>query len=201
MHAVSLRCDISLIQISLLEQWGGRLPLLLIEGHEYLVGSHVAELLKRETFNLYSSLKRRSIPIWHAFDDLLKFLIKRGSVYVGTTSVSLLRLSDISDFVSAAVEEDARRTDSRKGLASKMKKKQKRLPIEGAEEKRDFDLLIAALEEQYWNYGPYEQADDAVTVPVVAPPTMVFLKPARAVADAFVKVEAPDVSGAWTCKN
>ena len=191
MHAEAFQCDISLIQMSLLEMWGDRLPLILIAGHEYLVGSHVAELLKRETFNLYGSLKRRNIPIWHGSEDLLKFLIKSGSVYIGTTSVSLLRLSDISDFVSAAVEKDALRTDRRKGLASKMKKKQKRVPIEGAEEKQDLDLLIAALEEQYWNYGPYEQD---VTVLMVAPPSMIFLNPVRALAEASVKAGSPDVS-------
>ncbi len=103
MHSeAEIWCDISSVQLSLLEKWGDRLPLLLIQGHQYLVGSHVAELLKRETFNLYGSLKRRGIPIWHASDEILRFLISRGSLYVGTTSVSLLRLQEISDFVSTS---------------------------------------------------------------------------------------------------
>ncbi len=161
MHAVSLRCDVSLIQMSLLEKWGDRLPLLLIDGHDYLVGSHVAELLKRETFNLYGSLKRRGIPIWHASDDLLRFLSSRGSVYVGTASVSLLRLIDISEFISAAMEEDARRTERRKG------KKQKRISKEGWKE---LDLLMTALEEHNQN----EQAVAAME----APPSMILLKSA-----------------------
>lgn len=163
-------CDMRLIQMSLLEKWGDRLPLLLIEGHEYLVGSHVAELLKKETFNLYGSLKRRSIPIWHASDDILRFLISRGSLYVGTASVSLLRLSEISDFVSASLEEDARRMERRKGLPSRKKKKRRQGAAAGdvEGEKQDLGLIILALEEQY-------RKNQEEVVPAVAPPTMIFV--------------------------
>jgi hypothetical protein len=47
-------------------------------GDEFFIGSHLAELLKRETFNLYGSLKRRDIGTWHVDDNLLKLLVSKG---------------------------------------------------------------------------------------------------------------------------
>lgn len=65
------------------------------QGVDYAIGSHLAELLNRETFNLYASFKRRNIVIYHADEALLKFLCRKLVVYRGTTSVSLLRVSEV----------------------------------------------------------------------------------------------------------
>ena len=52
--------------------------LVSASGKDFFIGSHLAELLKRETFNLYGSLKRREIGTWHVDDNLLKLLVSKG---------------------------------------------------------------------------------------------------------------------------
>jgi hypothetical protein len=74
-----------------------------------VVGAHIAELLGRETFNLYGSLKRRKIDVWSVDEQLLSFLHIRGCIYAGSTSATLVKLDDISEFVFLTLEENQRR--------------------------------------------------------------------------------------------
>ena len=71
----------------------------------YFVGAHLAELLGRETFNMYSSLKRRKIALWRGDEALLHFLIVRDVVFAGTSSLTLVRVGDVETFVTKAVED------------------------------------------------------------------------------------------------
>ena len=71
----------------------------------YFVGAHLAELLRRETFNVYGSFKRRNIALWRGDEALLHFLLARGVVFAGTTSVTLVRVNDAETFVTTAMED------------------------------------------------------------------------------------------------
>ena len=71
----------------------------------YFVGAHLAELLGRETFNLYGSLKRRNIALWRGDEALLHFLIARNVVLAGTSSLTLVRVDDVEAFVTKAIED------------------------------------------------------------------------------------------------
>ena len=71
----------------------------------FFVGAHLAELLGRETFNLYGSLKRRKIALWRGNEALLHFLIARSALIVGTASLTLVRVDDVVGFVTKAVED------------------------------------------------------------------------------------------------
>ncbi len=73
------------------------------------IGAHLAELLKRETFNLYASLKRRNIAVQHADPMLLHLLISKDHVFANSTSVTLIRVDDVSEFVDDALVESERR--------------------------------------------------------------------------------------------
>jgi hypothetical protein len=79
------------------------------KGVKYVVGALVAELLGRETFNLYGSLRRRDIALWPADHELLSFLCIRGCIFAGSTSATLLKVDDISVFVFLTLEENMRR--------------------------------------------------------------------------------------------
>jgi hypothetical protein len=79
------------------------------KGVKYVVGALVAELLGRETFNLYESLRRRNIALRMADYELLNSLCTRGCVFAGSTSAILLKLDDISGFVFLTLEESMRR--------------------------------------------------------------------------------------------
>ena len=70
---------------------------------EYFVGAHLAELLKKETFNLYSSLKRRNIATRNGDAWLLHLLISKSLVFAGTTSLTLVRVDQVSEFVDDAL--------------------------------------------------------------------------------------------------
>ena len=82
-----------------------RFFLLFFADERYFVGAHLAELLGRETFNMYSSLKRRKIALWRGDEALLHFLIVRDVVFAGTSSLTLVRVGDVETFVTKAVED------------------------------------------------------------------------------------------------
>lgn len=57
---------------------------------KYFVGVQLANLLKRETFNLYRSLKIKNVLVSRAKQEHTAFLIKAGAVRGGTHSVTLI---------------------------------------------------------------------------------------------------------------
>jgi hypothetical protein len=98
-------------------------------GVDYCVGAHLAEVLGRETFNLYGSLKRRHMVVQQGDRALVDVLVARGTVYPGTTSVTLVRFDqNVVDFVDDV-------------LAKRAKKKRK-----GADEA--LQLFVRALESE-----------------------------------------------------
>ena len=70
--------------------FGTRLSVVKIEGVEYLIGVQIATLLKRETFNMYRSMKIKNINIQRATAEQVEFLCNHNAVRAGTHSVTLI---------------------------------------------------------------------------------------------------------------
>lgn len=83
----SLLGDISHKRIS---AFGKRLSLIKLDGEEFLIGVQIASLLKRETFNMYRSMKIKNIIIQRANPEQVDFLCKSNAVRTGTHSVTLI---------------------------------------------------------------------------------------------------------------
>jgi hypothetical protein len=116
-------------------RWGHPVTVVEIAGVEYLVGAHIAELLRRETFNLYASLKRRRIELWQTDEQLWKLLLSKGFLAAGTTSVTLMKAKDVSEFiVSSIVEKEKRKLKQSKTSKPSKTSKIPQLAIEAKEE-------------------------------------------------------------------
>ncbi len=93
---------------------------LFFAGASYFVGAHVAELLNKETFNLYASLNRRHIATHQADRRLTHWLIGHELLFPGTTSVTLVGADTahafIDDWFAQKTERQQRRCDGVKRL-------------------------------------------------------------------------------------
>lgn len=77
--------------VSYVEHLGRGVPLLTYDdGDQFMIGAHVASLLKKETFNLYRSLRCRGATTYKADEVLLHFLTVNRIVRKGTRSVTLV---------------------------------------------------------------------------------------------------------------
>ena len=70
--------------------FGKKLSVVRIEGEEYLIGVQIATLLKRETFNMYRSMKIKNIQIKRANPEHVEYLCNCNAVRTGTHSVTLI---------------------------------------------------------------------------------------------------------------
>lgn len=78
---------------------------LFWKGEAYLIGSTLAELLNKETFNLYASLKHRNIHMCQASDALVEALASCGSIARGSSSVTLVRFDQaVKSYVDLTLE-------------------------------------------------------------------------------------------------
>eukprot|EP01094_Clydonella_sp_ATCC50884_P024346 TRINITY_DN607_c1_g1_i1.p1 TRINITY_DN607_c1_g1~~TRINITY_DN607_c1_g1_i1.p1 ORF type:complete len:239 (-),score=91.12 TRINITY_DN607_c1_g1_i1:454-1170(-) len=85
----------SMFQHTEMREFGKTLSVVRVGGPEqYLIGTQVASLLKRETFNMYRSMKIKKIPIQRATPEQVEYLTKCGAVKPGTHSVTLIPLND-----------------------------------------------------------------------------------------------------------
>ena len=80
-----------------------------LTGDRFVVGTHLAEFLGRESFNLCGSLKRRKIDVWKGDDTLVRLLRRRGIIFLGSTSVTLVKIDDVSEFVVSCLETKRKR--------------------------------------------------------------------------------------------
>src|SRR4051812_28156643 len=71
---------------------GEELSVLVADGQRYLIGVQVAHLLKRETFNMYRSMKIKGVELLKAESDQVEYMISCGAVRSGTHSVTLIPL-------------------------------------------------------------------------------------------------------------
>jgi len=84
--------------------FGKNLSIILIEDRKYLIGVQVAKLLKRETFNLYRSMKVKGIEIIRAVSDQVEYLMRVGAVKRGTRSVTLIAYDPTMEFVESELQ-------------------------------------------------------------------------------------------------
>jgi len=68
----------------------------------FLIGTQVASLLKRETFNMYRSMKIKRVEIQRASPQQVEYLTKVGAVKAGTHSVTLIPYEDGLYFIADA---------------------------------------------------------------------------------------------------
>lgn len=79
--------------------FGKNLSVVIIEERKYLIGVQIAKLLKRETFNLYRSMKVKGIEIVRAVSEQVEFLMRVNAVKRGTRSVTLISYEPTVEFV------------------------------------------------------------------------------------------------------
>jgi len=68
----------------------------------FFIGTQVAALLKRETFNMYRSMKIKRVDIQRASPEQVDFLAQVGAVKPGTHSVTLIPYQDGLYFMADA---------------------------------------------------------------------------------------------------
>lgn len=83
--------------------FGKRLSVIRLDGEEYLIGVQIASLLKRETFNMYRSMKIKNITIQRANPEQVDFLCKCNAVRTGTHSVTLIPYEAGLYFIADAI--------------------------------------------------------------------------------------------------
>jgi hypothetical protein len=96
----SLLGDISHKRIN---AFGKRLSVIRLDGEEFLIGVQIASLLKRETFNMYRSMKIKNISIQRANPEQVDFLCKCNAVRTGTHSVTLIPHESGLYFIADAI--------------------------------------------------------------------------------------------------
>jgi hypothetical protein len=87
--------------------------LILSLGLDYFVGAHLAELVNRETFNLYACFGRRHIDMERASQGVLHLLVFKGLILSGTTSVTLVRTDQATEYLDGIVSKNEQRNDER----------------------------------------------------------------------------------------
>mmetsp|Transcript_15521 Transcript_15521/g.44019 ORF Transcript_15521/g.44019 Transcript_15521/m.44019 type:complete len:200 (-) Transcript_15521:295-894(-) len=68
--------------------------------YKYFIGVQVARLLKRQTFNMYRSMKSKRIRVIRASPDQIKHLLKVGVVPRNTHSVTLVPYKEALEFMA-----------------------------------------------------------------------------------------------------
>ena len=72
------------------------------DNRKYLIGAQLATLLKRETFNLYRSMKIKNVIVSRATHEQLVYMVNIGAVRRGTHSVTLLDYESCCEFLRGA---------------------------------------------------------------------------------------------------
>merc|ERR1712137_1050819 len=75
---------------STISSFGKKLSVVYFDGQKYLIGVQIASLLKRETFNMYRSMKIKNIRIKRADPKQVDYLCECNAVRPGTHSVTLI---------------------------------------------------------------------------------------------------------------
>lgn len=70
--------------------FGKKLTVVTIDSQKYLIGVQIASMLKRETFNMYRSMKIKNIRIKRAAPEQVEYLCQCNAVRAGTHSVTLI---------------------------------------------------------------------------------------------------------------
>ena len=78
---------------------GHSVSICTFDDRMYFIGVQLAALLKRETFNLYRSMKIRNVAVSRATHEQILFLLSVGAVRPGTRSLTLLDYTSCSAFI------------------------------------------------------------------------------------------------------
>ena|SRR3990167_1333393 len=70
--------------------FGKKLTVVYFDEQKYLIGVQIAALLKRETFNMYRSMKIKNVRIKRAAPEQVEYLCQCNAVRPGTHSVTLI---------------------------------------------------------------------------------------------------------------
>jgi len=84
--------------------FGKNISVVTIGDRKYLIGVQIAKLLKRETFNLYRSMKVKGIEIIRAVSDQVEYLMRVSAVKRGTRSVTLIAYDPTVEFVECELQ-------------------------------------------------------------------------------------------------
>lgn len=125
--------------------FGKLLSVVAFDDQEYLIGVQIATLLKRETFNMYRSMKIKNINIQRATPEQVEFLCKCKAVRAGTHSVTLIPYESGLTFASDALR---RKTGSSKHPVGKRRAAKKKTEIVEDDVEDDED------DESYDEYTP-----------------------------------------------
>lgn len=89
------------LQRSFLSAHGNYLAVIQIENARYLLGVQLAKLLRRETSNLYRSLKRSGISLQRASSDQVRWINSLNLCFVQKThSITFVPLREAIDFLT-----------------------------------------------------------------------------------------------------
>eukprot|EP00007_Cunea_sp_BSH-02190019_P003018 CAMPEP_0174234776 /NCGR_PEP_ID=MMETSP0417-20130205/4432_1 /TAXON_ID=242541 /ORGANISM="Mayorella sp, Strain BSH-02190019" /LENGTH=386 /DNA_ID=CAMNT_0015313187 /DNA_START=275 /DNA_END=1435 /DNA_ORIENTATION=+ len=110
----------------LVKVFGNQLSVFIsCDGMEHLVGVQLASVLKRETFNMYRSMKIKEIPVLRANPRELEFLVKIKAVRTGTHSVSLVPYSKGLYFLADSLDKAPQFLPLESGTAGAGKKRKR----------------------------------------------------------------------------
>jgi len=123
------------------------MSVLTVDGKEYMIGVQIAQLLKRETFNLYRSLKIKGIDVLRAENEQVDYLVNCNSIKRGTHSVTLVPLDDGLSFVLGALGTGS-------GSDERRSRTEGRGPRGGKKLKRSMDEMSAAGDESSGGDSP-----------------------------------------------
>jgi|ERR1711974_83119 len=93
------------------------------KGESFFVGVQMANLLKRETFNMYRSMKIKNISIRRATSEQVNFLIREQAVRAGTHSVTLVPYESGINFMAEAQRKLKRKTAFTKRKSTRSSKR------------------------------------------------------------------------------
>lgn len=80
--------------------YGKNMTIVDIWGHKFFIGVQVAKLLRRETFNLYRSLKISGTEIIRCNPGQLELMLQLNKVKRGTRSVTLLSYDNTLAYIA-----------------------------------------------------------------------------------------------------
>jgi len=86
------------------EYFGASFSVVTMEDQEYLIGVQIAHFLKRETFNLYRSMKIKNLDVIRASPSQVDYLVQTNSIKRGTHSVTMVPLKQGISFIAEEVK-------------------------------------------------------------------------------------------------
>eukprot|EP01102_Stenamoeba_stenopodia_P009817 TRINITY_DN290_c0_g1_i4.p1 TRINITY_DN290_c0_g1~~TRINITY_DN290_c0_g1_i4.p1 ORF type:complete len:402 (-),score=89.65 TRINITY_DN290_c0_g1_i4:101-1219(-) len=84
--------------------FGKKMSVLTMNDKKWLIGVQMAQLLQRETYNLYRSMKVKYIAVQRATPDQVDFLVKTNVVKPGTRSITFVPFEPAIAYISEEIK-------------------------------------------------------------------------------------------------